>query len=92
MLGDCRLDAFQIAVLQDGFATLPRPGFKTRNALLPVAMDSALNRHLATSYDLRHLTRGATLTFEQDHLASPPKSVAGATLITLFQGRPFSGV
>ena len=54
-------------------------------------MNPLMNRHLTDSYQLAHLARSQTLTFEQDHLAAPPQSITGAVALTLLKRRSCGG-
>jgi len=92
MLGYGRFHAFHVLGLQNGFSTPTRFGRQAVNPLILITMNPIMNRHLATSHNLRHLTRSAPLTLEQNHLAAPPKSGACAVLMTVFQSRSLSGI
>jgi len=91
MLGHSRTHTFQIGLLQDRFAAPARFGRQAVNPLIMVTMNPIMNRHLATAHNLCNLTRSASLTLEQNHLAAPPKSGACAVLMTVFQRRSLSG-
>jgi hypothetical protein len=91
MFGDGSLHAFQIALLQNRLAASPCSSVETCDAMSLITTQPVVDNDFAASHDVSHFKRAAALTFEQDHLAAPPKGVTVAMLITLFQRHTFIG-